>query len=219
MTELSREEPRSQMILDGDDPVGVRLAFLSELDALKSIYRQTRLVNGARAENSAEHSWHLGVAVLLYRDFAPELDLAKMLALALVHDIVEIDAGDTFVYDEAGFDTKFERESKAAERIFGMLPNRSGDFFLRLWNEYELCETAEARFVNSLDRFLPVLQNLRTGGHSWRKHGIRKAQVLERNSVIEKGFPKLWDYFLKVLDQAESEGLFDPMEKETPANH
>lgn len=160
-----------------------RLRFLLEADKLRRVERQTYISDGSRRENSAEHSWHLALALLLFSDAAREagVDLERALQLALVHDLVEIYAGDTFVYaDEAAQTARVEREKLAAKRLFGELPDEQNREFEDLWEEYETKESPEARFVAAFDRMCPMLLNFASGGRSWRKHGVSIAQVRER---------------------------------------
>ena len=184
-----------------------QVEFLVEIDRLKSIVRQTLLVDGSRQENSAEHSWHLAVLamVLAEHSMAP-VDLFRVLKMILVHDLVEIDAGDTYCYDEEGNKNKAEREKKAADRIFGLLPRDQALELRSLWEEFESRQTPDAVFAASLDRFQPLLNNFRAGGVMWRKHGIRKEQVYSRNSPMGEGAPILWDFAEKMIEDAISKG-------------
>lgn len=184
------------------------LAFVLEIDQLKQILRQTLVYDKSRRENSAEHSWHLTTAVLaLSSQSNTPINLERALKIALVHDIVEIDADDTFVYDTAGNATKLEREKKAAERIFGLLPQDLGEELKSLWHAYELQACPESQFVASLDRLLPIIANYHTEGHSWQKHGIRSHQVIERNKVIERGSKNLWNYALDLIEASIQKGF------------
>lgn len=189
------------------------LAFFMEADRLKGIERRNRLADGTRRENTAEHSWHLGIAAMVLAPFASEpIDLGTAVAMALVHDIVEIDAGDTFAYDVAdGAATKQAREEAAADRLFGLLPVETGKHFRDLWDEYERGDTAEARFVMAIDRLAPMMLNLAEGSTTWREHGINRSQVIARNGVhIEKSLPEVWTTVLAQLDAATLAGDVDP---------
>ena len=187
--------------------LGTQLDFLREIDKLKGILRRTYLNDGSRHENSAEHSWHLALmAVILQEHAAERVDLSKVIRLLLVHDIVEIDAGDTFCYDEVGNRDKVKREQKAADRIFCLLPDDQSAEVRQLWDEFEEKSTPEARFANALDRMQPLLHNSATRGGSWREHGITRRQVEERNHVIGDGSPQLWSFAMSLLDEAEEEG-------------
>lgn len=170
-----------------------QLAFLVEADRLKSVLRQTTLCDGSRRENSAEHSWHLGLmATVLARHAAPGIDAARVLRMLLVHDLVEIDAGDTFAYDAAANADREERECRAAERIFGLLPPAQGQELQSLWQEFEAQATPEARVAVALDRLQPLLSNHHSGGGSWKAHGVSRAQVLRRMEPIRTALPALW---------------------------
>ncbi|AWI89934.1 hydrolase [Methylobacterium sp. DM1] len=172
-----------------------RFAFLAEIDGLKAVLRQNRTVGERRRENSAEHSWHLAMFALVLGDLAPGLDLGRVVAMLLVHDIVEVDAGDVPIhgaYDAAALALV---EAAAAERIFGLLPEAQRDLFLGLWREFEMVETAEARFAKALDRLQPLLLNTLTEGGTWAENGLTEAQVLARyRPVIERGIPGLWPF-------------------------
>jgi len=169
------------------------ITFLIETDRLKSVLRRTHLHDSSRLENSAEHSWQLGLAVLSMHRLADEpIDVLRALKMALIHDVVEVDAGDTFVYDEVGNADKFEREEKAAKRLYALLP-QVGQELHDLWLAYEKHNCPESRFVGALDRFLPILANCQTGGLGWRTHGISLAKVLKRNAEIKEGSVRLWE--------------------------
>jgi len=188
-----------------------RLAFVMELDRLKEVLRQSLLYNGSRQENSAEHSWHLAMAVLACADLADEpIDLAKAVKMALVHDVVEIDSGDVFIYDYIGKPDasaeKFAKESKAAQRIFGLMPKEAGEELRGLWEAYERMDTPEARFVYALDRLLPLIANCRNNGSSWKKHGISLERVLKHNRKIENGSRTLWQYAEALIHEGVRKG-------------
>ena len=187
-----------------------QIAFVLEIDRLKTIVRRTLITDGSRHENSAEHSWHLALmAMTLAEHSAVPLDLARVVKLVLVHDLVEIDAGDTFCYDAEANVGKEEREQAAADRIFGLLPEDQAGELHELWEEFETRETPEARFANALDRLSPLLTNLATNGHSWREHGVVKSQVIERTSLIADGSAELWGYIRTRLDAAVAEGILE----------
>ena len=171
-----------------------QLEFILEIDRLKSVLRQSYLIDSDRHENSAEHSWHLAVAAMVLTEHAKErIDVGKVIRLVLVHDLVEIDAGDTFVYDEAANVGKAAREQEAANRLFGVLPEDQAQTFMALWREFEDRQTKEAKFAFALDRLLPILHNVFTQGRSWKEHGIRQEQALSKNRPIEDGSPVLWE--------------------------
>ena len=185
-----------------------QLAFILEADKLKEIQRRTYLLSGARTENSAEHSWHLALMAMILSEYSnASIDAFKVLKMLLVHDLVEIDAGDTFCYDEAGNITKSEREKAAADRLFGLLPEEQGSEFRQLWEEFESAETAEAKFAAALDRVSPVLLNLRNQGRGWKEHSVSAEQVFARNSPIANGSTVLWERVKAELDRAVAEGI------------
>ena len=188
-----------------------QLTFITEIDRLKQVLRQTTLLDASRRENSAEHSWHLAVMASVLLEYAPpETDLTHVLEMLLLHDIVEIDAGDTFAYDAAANLDRAEREQAAAARIFGLLPDDVETRLRGLWEEFEDGATSEARFANALDRLQPFLHNYHTLGGTWRAHGVSKAQVLERMRPIEQGIPALWPYVLERIDEACKLGYIAP---------
>jgi len=188
------------------DRLARQLQFILEIDKLKSIYRRTYLVDGARHENSAEHSWHLAMLAMVLAEHANEpLDVSKVIKMVLVHDIVEIDAGDTYIYDVQG--NKAEREGLAADRIFGLLPSDQEAEFRGLWEEFESGATAESRFAAALDRFVPQLHNYYTQGRSWKEHGITAERVLTRNEEMSQGSVTLWEWTQTLIERAVTEGL------------
>jgi putative hydrolase of HD superfamily len=188
------------------DRLTQQLQFILELDKLKSIYRRTYLIDGTRNENTAEHSWHLALLAMVLAEHSNEpLDVAKVIRMVLIHDIVEIDAGDTYIY--AAQDDKAERERAAAERIFGLLPEDQGTEFRNLWIEFETGNTPEARFATALDRFAPQVMHFHTGGRSWKEHGITAERVLTRNVEIGDGSTALWEWTQTLIARAVDEGL------------
>jgi putative hydrolases of HD superfamily len=194
-----------------DDRLSQQIAFLIEADKLKNIIRRTPLVDSSRQENSAEHSWHLALAVLLLREHVPfEFDLLRALEMLTVHDLVEIDAGDTFAYDSAGQETKAERERIAAERIFGLLPPDQASHLHALWEEFEAQQTPAARVANAMDRLQPLLQNAYSNGGSWRSHHLTRAQVLRRIAPIESTLPQVWPFVVELIDSFCASGLIHP---------
>jgi putative hydrolase of HD superfamily len=185
-----------------------QLAFILEIDKLKSILRQTPITGPERRqENDAEHSWHIAVIAALLAEYAPTaIDVARVIRMLLIHDIVEIDAGDTFAYDAAGYSDKAERESRAADRIFGLLPADQAAELRALWDEFEAAATPESRYANALDRLQPLLLNSRTGGGSWSNHHVTRAQVLTRMEPIRHGAPELWPVVQAIVDDASARG-------------
>jgi putative hydrolase of HD superfamily len=184
-----------------EDRLAQQIAFLVEADKLKTVLRRTPLTDGSRLENSAEHSWHLVLAaVALSEHVPPDLDLLRALEMLAVHDLVEIDAGDTFAYDAAGHESKAAREQAAAGRIFGLLPLGQETHFRALWEEFEANASLESRFANALDRLQPLLQNAASGGGSWSSHDVSRDQVLRRMAPIESTMPALWPMVLEIIE-------------------
>lgn len=191
-----------------DERLQRMMDFSDTLDELKSVYRKNLIMDGTREENSAEHSWHMAVLCMFMDEYAPQdIDRLRAMKMMLLHDVVEIDAGDTFCYDEKGYRDKAEREQAAADRIFGLLPPEVGRELRALWDEFEAGETSEAAFANSLDRFQVLRQNLRSKGGTWRLYDIPKSKVLGRMDQIRIGAPRLWPVVLELLDNAVRDGL------------
>lgn len=169
--------------------------FFREIDKEKFIGRQTYLTGAERKENDAEHAWHMAVMAILLSEYAnEEIDVLRTVTMILIHDIVEIDAGDTYAYDEEGKATQRERERKAAERLFGMLPDDQGARFRELWDEFEAAVTPEARFARAMDNIQPLMLNAATDGKAWREHGVHLGQVLGRQERTKYGSERLWEY-------------------------
>lgn len=188
-----------------------QLAFLLELDKAKNIFRQSYITDGSRKENDAEHMWHLAMFVLVLAEHAGEpIDVAKVLKMVLIHDIVEIDAGDAFVYDDAARAGKKAAELAAAERLYGLLPSDQGAELRALWDEFETKVTPEARFAGAVDRLQPLLLNITTEGRSWHEHGTTADRVLDLNARIGLGSPVLWDHVQEILRDAVTNGYLSP---------
>jgi len=185
-----------------------QIEFIVEIDKLKSIIRQTHLISGERQENSAEHSWHIALVALVLAEHSNEpFDPLRVVKMLLIHDIVEIDAGDVFCYDEVGYVDKYAREQQAAERLFGLLPSEQEAEFMALWHEFEARQTPEARFANAADRIMPLLHNYHTKGSSWQKHGIVKAQVYERCKPIGEASTSLSEFVVMLVEDAVKQGI------------
>lgn len=189
-----------------------QLALIMELDKLKSVLRRTRVKSAQkRLENSAEHSWHVAVMALLLEEHANEpVNITKVVKMLLLHDIVEIDVGDTFVYDAAASNDQYEKECLAADRLFSMLPEDQASEYKRIWLEFEHAESADARFAKAIDRIIPILMNFNNQGQSWIEHGIAKQQVIDINGRIEQGSSKLWDEALNIINQSVQQGWLKP---------
>jgi putative hydrolase of HD superfamily len=185
-----------------------QIRFVLEIDRLKTIVRRTYLLHADRAENTAEHSWHLAMLAILLSEYANEpVDVARVVKMVLIHDIVEIEAGDTYFYDADAELDKAVRERAAADRLFGILPPDQGEELRQLWEEFEATETPEARFALALDRFMPQLHNYYTQGRSWVEHGITADRVLERNASMAEGSNKLWECARALVDDAVAKGF------------
>ena len=179
-----------------------QMEFIVEVDKVKNIMRQTYLSDAGRKENDAEHSWHLALMAVLLKEYSnEEVDLSKVVPMVLIHDLVEIDAGDTYAYDEVGAATKAERETKAADRIFGLLPEDQKKWFRELWEEFEEYQTPEARFAHVLDNCQPLLLNDASGGRSWAEHGVKKSQIYKRNQYTGEGSREIWEYTKELIDK------------------
>ena len=201
-----------KQILIQNERLARQIDFLIAVDGLKHVLRRTYLPDSDRRENSAEHSWHLAMAALVLAEHrAAPVDVGHVLRLALVHDIVEIDAGDTFFYDAAGTLDKAEREQRAAERIFGLLPLDQAAEMRALWDEFEARATAEARLAYALDRFMPLLHNYLTEGRPWRQHGVSSEQVTAMTDHIAGGAAEVAALARDLVADAVTRGYFDPM--------
>lgn len=175
-----------------------QFSFIREIDREKFIGRQTYLTDGERKENDAEHAWHMAVMTLLLAEYAnEEIDVLKTVTMLLIHDIVEIDAGDTYAYDEEAKKTQKDRERKAAERIYGLLPADQGEKLKELWQEFEACATPEARFARCMDNLQPMMLNAATDGKAWVEHQVELSQILGRNQNTHTGSEILWEYARK----------------------
>lgn len=189
-----------------------QINFILEVDKLKEIFRQTINTQSKRAENDAEHSWHLCLTTIVLAEHAsiPNLDVLRVLKMLIIHDLVEIDAGDTFAYDTARMVDQHAREAIAADRIFGILPNDQGKEFRALWDEFEERKSPEARFALAMDRFQPMLLNCATEGAAWKKHGITEDRVLARNAAIGDGCLPLWEYAVDMIQKVVASGHLPP---------
>lgn len=172
-----------------------QFAFIKEIDGLKKIGRQSYLKDGSRKENDAEHSWHLAMMALLMNEYANEkIDVLRVISMVLIHDIVELDAGDTYAYDEAGNATKRERELAAAERIFHILPEDQAKYLYDLWEEFEEAVTPESKFAHTLDNIQPLMLNYATDGKAWREHQVKLSQIMKRQIKTKEGSESMWEY-------------------------
>lgn len=184
-----------------------QIQFIMELDKIKKIGRQTYLSDASRKENDAEHSWHLALMAFVLADYSNEpVDVLKTMKMVLLHDVIEIDAGDTYAYDAEANKTKRERELKAADRIFGLLPEAQKSEYRGLWDEFEAMETPESKFANMLDKVQPLLLNDASGGKSWAEHGVQISQVLKRDERVHEGSEEIWAYAKGILEKNVKNG-------------
>ncbi len=184
-----------------------QLAFILEADKEKNILRQTHISGHVRRENDAEHAWHMALMIYLLKEYSNEnFDVAKAMMMALIHDIVEIDAGDTYAYDTQALETQKEREERAADRIYGMLPEDQRDELRALFDEFEACETAEARFAKAMDNFQPLLLNNSNDGADWREHKVTRSKVVGRQQKTALGSKEIWEYTEELINDNVEKG-------------
>lgn len=187
-----------------------QIEFIKEIDKVKYIQRKTRLLNSDRQENDAEHSWHLAMMAIVLAEYSNKsLDLLRVVKMVLIHDIVEIDAGDTFIYDTQKAHDNTAEERLASERIFGLLPSAQAAEFIAIWEEFEAGETAEAKFARSMDRLEPLLQNVSNQGGTWKEFGVGFQQVYEKKRIIEHGSTALWQYAEGLLADSVAKGILE----------
>lgn len=191
------------------DRLAQQVAFVLEADELKQVLRRNAVLDGSRRENDAEHSWHLTLMAMVLAEHAgSDVDLARVMAMLVIHDLVEIDAGDTFAYDEEGARDQAQREQAAADRLFALLPGDQAGAYRALWDEFEAFETPEARFAKAIDRLQPILLNFHVGGGTWKTPGVTGEHVLARNEVIAQAAPPLWDYAKQLVHEGARRGYF-----------
>ncbi len=185
-----------------------QLDFIKEIDKVKYIQRKTKLFHSDRNENDAEHSWHLALMALVLTEHSNEdIDVLKVVKMVLIHDIVEIDAGDTFIYDTVNNHSNTEVERLAAQRIFGLLPQTQAEEFLAVWEEFEAGNTAEAKFAKAMDRLEPLLQNISNNGGTWKEFDVSYDKVMEKKKVIGEGSAVIWNYAAHVIDDSVEKGI------------
>jgi len=193
--------------MDTEDLLG-QIAFIKEIDKLKYIQRKTKLFNSERNENDAEHSWHLALMAIVLADHSDApIDVLKVLKMVLIHDIVEIDAGDVFIYDMIKSHSNTDEERVAANRIFGLLPKNQAEELIAIWEEFEAGETNEAKFAKSMDRLEPLLQNTSNNGGTWKEFGVNYDKVYEKKSVIKNGSKSLWNYAEGLINESVAKGI------------
>lgn len=185
-----------------------QIAFIKEIDKLKYIQRKTKLFNSDRNENDAEHSWHLAMMTIVLAQHSDKpIDVLKVLKMVLIHDIVEIDAGDTFIYDTQKNHTNTDAELVAAQRIFGLLPKEQAEEFIAIWQEFEDGITNEAKFARAMDRFEPLLQNTSNNGGTWREFGVPYQKVYEKKKIIKEGSCVIWEYAENLINESVKKGI------------
>lgn len=185
-----------------------QLEFIVEVDKSKEILRRTLLTQSKRRENDAEHAWHLALMAPILKEYIKEdINITKVINMVIIHDLVEIDAGDTYCYDTEGYKTKETREKKAADRIFNILPKDQADFIYELWNEFEEMETSESKYANTLDRLQPILNNIATGGVSWKQNKTTKSMVLNRMKIIKDTSCELYNVVLEIINKGVKMGV------------
>ena len=190
-----------------DDRLKEQIDFILEIDKMKEILRQNYLADGSARENDADHSWHLAMMALVLSEYSNEkVDVTRVVPMVLTHDLVEIDAGDTYAYDEAGALTKEKREKAAADRIFGILPKEQGTWMRGLWDEFEACNTPESKFAHVLDNSLPLFLNHAAGGISWKEHKVKRSQIYKRNRITGEGSAKIWEYMQELIQENINKG-------------
>ncbi len=190
------------------DRLEKQIQFITLIDEAKQVFRQNVVIRDRRPENDAEHSWHLAVMALILSEYSTvkDLDVAKVIKMILIHDLIEIYAGDTFCYDEVGIKDKAERERLAADKLFSQLPKDQAEEFKNLWLEFETEKSSEAAFAACLDHLQPLILNYNTEGHTWKYPGVTKEKVLQRNVTLQKHAPLLWDYAKMIIDNSVAKG-------------
>ena len=195
---------------DMNERFNKKLQFIVLLDRMKNVYRQNLLIDKSRRETDAEHSWHMAIMAMLFSEFAPDgVDTDRVIKMCLVHDLIEIFAGDTFCYDSKAGEDKEDRERLSADRLFALLPENDGAELRTLWEEFEAQSTPDALFAASLDRFQPLVGNFLTDGHTWKKGKVKREQVEKRDEIIEKGFPAAWKTVCDIIEDSDKKGLFN----------
>lgn len=188
-----------------------QIEFIIVIDEMKNVLRRNLLVDGSRRENDAEHSWHLAVMAMILEEYsADKVDISKVLKIALVHDLVEVYAGDTFAYDVKGNEDKLDREIIAAEKLFGMLKDGQGDEIRALWDEFEAKETPESKYANAIDRLQPLILNYLTNGHTWKLGDVHSTQIYKRMDIIRTATPELWHIVEGIISTSIESGLLKP---------
>ena len=193
-----------------NEKIQKQIKFAITIDEMKNIFRRNLIADGSRRENDAEHSWHLAMLAMLFEEYSAEkVNVERVLKIALVHDLIEVYAGDTFAYDAKGNEDKHAREVQAADKLFGMLDPVQGAEIRALWDEFEAMETAESRYANAIDRIQPLILNYLTDGHTW-KMGVTSAQIYKRMDIIRKATPELWHIVEGIINTSIEAGILNP---------
>lgn len=188
-----------------------QMCFLVEIDQMKNVLRQTLLADGSRRESDAEHSWHLAMYAMLLSEYAPEpVDVSRVVRMVLVHDLIEIYAGDTFCYDKEGNQDKAAREKAAADRLYALLPADQAAEYRALWEEFDRMDTPDSRFAAALDRIQPIINNYLTEGHTWKLGHVTSTQVYERMAPVKSGLPEAWKMVEWILHDSIEKGFLQP---------
>ena len=188
-----------------------QMRFLVEIDQMKNVLRQTLLADGSRRESDAEHSWHLAMYAMLLSEYAPEpVDISRVVRMVLVHDLIEIYAGDTFCYDKEGNRDKAAREAAAADRLYALLPADQAGEYRALWEEFDRMDTPDSRFAAALDRIQPIINNYLTKGHTWKLGHVTSAQVYERMAPVKSGLPEAWKVVEWIINTSIEKGFLQP---------
>lgn len=194
-----------------NEKIKSQIKFLLVIDEMKNVFRRTLVADGSRRENDAEHSWHLAMLAMILEEYsAQKVDIERVLKITLVHDLVEVYAGDTFAYDVKGNEDKLERETEAANRLFGMLDPVQGAEIRALWDEFEAKETAESRYANAVDRLQPLLLNYMTNGHTWKTGDVHAPQIYKRMDIIRTATPELWHIVEGIINTSIEAGILKP---------
>lgn len=185
-----------------------QIQFIREIDKIKYVFRKTKLINSDRPENDAEHSWHLAMMAIVLAEYANEpVDVLKVVKMVLIHDIVEIDSGDIFMYDTVKNHDNFDEEFAAAKRIFGILPQKQAEEMINLWVEFEEMKTPESKFARAVDRLEPLLQNVSNNGGTWREFDVKYQQVMDKKGFIRQGSEEIWKFAEKLINESVEKGI------------
>ena len=194
-----------------DEKLQKQIKFAMVIDEMKNIFRRNLIIDGSRRENDAEHSWHLAMLAMLFEKYSAEkIDLERVIKIALVHDLIEVYAGDTFAYDVKGNEDKLDRELKAADKLFGILDPEQGAEIRALWDEFEAKETPESKYANAIDRIQPLINNYMTNGHTWKEGDVHAPQIYKRMDIIRTATPELWPIVEGIINTSIKIGILKP---------